>query len=133
MVAELEPRVILPSAEKQKALGIAEETMLIPVGARRAITACPTATGDWAITEYDTSSGDLVPLWQEKGALDEGLVIAVVLGAAVGSLQEQLELSGAEAITGEQREQLTFQHAVLKARHTQLVEQGLDSFEFETA
>ncbi len=133
MVAELEPRVILPSAEKQKALGIAEETMLIPVGPRRAITACATASGEWSITEFDTSSGDLVPLWQEKGELDEGLVIAVVLGAAVGSLQEQLELTGADAVAAEQREQLTFQHAVLKARHTQLVEQGLDSFEFETA
>lgn len=133
MVAELEPRVILPSEEKQKALGIAEETMLIPVGGRRAITACATLTGDWSITEFDTTSGELVPLWQEKGELANDLVIAVVLGAAVGSLQEQLELTGADAVTTEQRETLTFQHAVLKARHTQLVEQGLDSFEFETA
>jgi hypothetical protein len=125
MVAELQPRVILPSADKQLALGIAEETMLVPVGARRAITASPLEKGGWSIQEFDTSTGGLVPIWKEDGDLSDELVIAVVLGAAVGSLQEQVELGG------EDKPALESLHTLLKARHTQLIENGLDSFEFE--
>ena len=126
MVAELQPRVILPDADKQNALGLAEETMLVPVGARRAITASPMGMGEWSIQEFDTSGGALVPMWKEEGELTESLLIAAVLGAAVGSLQEQIE-QGVD-------DRLAFQalHALLKARHTQLIDQGLESFEFET-
>ncbi len=125
MVAELQPRVILPDDEKQKALDIAEETMLVPVGRRRAITASPMGNGGWSVQEFDTSSGGLIPIWREDGELTESLLIAVVLGAAVGSLQEQIELDG------DDRPALELLHALLKARHTQLIEQGLESFEFE--
>jgi hypothetical protein len=125
MVAELQPRVIMPDASKQKALGIADETMLVPVGNRRAITANATPKGGWAIQEFDTSSGELVPIWKEDGELTDELVIAVVLGAAVGSLQEQIELGGDDAVM------LSGVHAILTARHSQLIDQGLESFEFE--
>ena len=124
MVAELQPRVIMPSADKQKALGLAEETMLVPVGSRRALTASPLDKGGWSIQEFDTSAGGLTPIWKEDGELPDDLVIAVVLGAAVGSLQEQIEAGDAT---------LKALHTLLKARHTQLIDQGLDSFEFETA
>ena len=122
MVAELQPRVILPDADKQKELGLAEETMLVPVGARRAITASPMGNAGWSIQEFDTSAGTLIPIWKEDGELTESLVISVVLGAAVGSLQEQIE-AGDTALKAV--------HALLKARHAQLIDQGLDSFEFE--
>ncbi len=124
MVAELQPRVILPDADKQKELNLAEETMLVPVGARRAITASPMGAAGGSVQEFDTSSGALVPIWKEDGELTESLVIAVVLGAAVGSLQEQIEQGDAA---------LTPLHALLKARHTQLIDHGLESFEFESA
>lgn len=127
MVAELQPRVIMPSADKQKALHLAEETMLIPVGSGRAITVSPQSNGNWSITEFDTSSGGLEPIWEESAELSDELVIAVVLGAAVGSLQEQVEVGG------EDRAALESLHFVLKARHTQLIEQGIESFEFEAA
>jgi hypothetical protein len=127
MVAELQPRVIMPAADKQKALGLAEETMLVPVGKGRALTASPLDKGGWSIQEFDTSSGGLVPIWKEDGDLPDDLVIAVVLGAAVGSLQEQVEQGG------DDKAELEALHAVLKARHTQLVEQGIESFEFEAA
>ena len=127
MVSELEPRVIMPSADKQKALGLAEETMLVPVGSRRALTASPLDKGGWSIQEFDTSAGGLTPIWKEDGELPDDLVIAVVLGAAVGSLQEQVELDG------DDKAQLEALHVVLKARHTQLIEQGIESFEFEAA
>ena len=127
MVSELVPRVISPSAEKQKALGLADEAMLVPVGSRRAITASPLTNGGWSIQEFDTSSGGLVPIWKEDGDLADDLVIAVVLGAAVGSLQEQVELNG------DDKAELEALHALLKARHTQLIEQGIESFEFEAA
>lgn len=127
MVAELQPRVIMPDADKQKALHLAEETMLVPVGARRAITASPMGKAGWSIQEFDTSSGALVPIWKEDGELTESLVIAVVLGAAIGSLQEQIERGGDDTAT------LEALHTVLKARHTQLIDQGLESFEFEAA
>ncbi len=126
MVSELQPRVILPDADKQKELNLAEETMLVPVGARRAITASPMGAAGWSVQEFDTSSGALVPIWKEDGELTESLVIAVVLGAAVGSLQEQIEQGGDTA-------SLEALHALLKARHTQLIDHGLESFEFETA
>lgn len=126
MVAELQPRVILPDAEKQSALGLAEETMLVPVGARRAITASPMGKGEWSIQEFDTSGGSLVPIWKEEGELTESLLIAAVLGAAVGSLQEQIELG----VDGQPAFEAL--HALLKARHTQLIDEGLGSFEFET-
>jgi hypothetical protein len=101
--------------------------MLVPVGTGRAITASPMGSAGWSIQEFDTSSGALVPIWKEDGELTESLVIAVVLGAAVGSLQEQIEQGGDDAAA------LSGLHALLKARHTQLIEQGLDSFEFEAA
>lgn len=127
MAAELTPRVIMPSADKQRELGIADETMLVPVGTRRAITASPLEKGGWSIQEFDTSGGGLVPIWKEDGELPDDLVVAVVLGAAVGSLQEQVELNGDDVV------ELTLLHTTLKARHTQLIEFGLDSFEFEAA
>lgn len=125
MVAELAPRVIMPNPEKQRLLGIADETMLVPVGSRRAITVCANTSGGWLIKEFETTTGALVPMWEESGDLTDDLVIAVVLGAAVGSLQEQIELDEPD------KPELEPLHAVLKARHTQLIDQGLESFEFE--
>lgn len=127
MVAELVPRVIMPSAEKQKALHLAEETMLIPVGSGRAITVSPQNNGKWSITEFDTSSGGLAPIWEESAELTDDLVIAVVLGAVVGSLQEQIEADADDMAA------LESLHQLLAARQTQLIEEGLDSFEFEAA
>lgn len=123
LVAELEPRVITPDAEKQQQLGIAEETMLIPVGVGRALTVSPTLEGGWSIKEFDTSQGTLNSVWDETGALTDELAIEVVLSRSIRTLQSQIE-SGAAP-------QFAETLALLEARRKQLIDFGLGSFEFE--
>ena len=132
LMAELDPRVILPSADKQQELGIAEETLLIPVGPRRAITMSAKLDGGWAIQEFDTSSGNLVPVWQEAKDLTDEKAISSALGAAIVSLKAQLASTGAEAPPEDQAAVMTAQLALLQPRHAQLTSKGLGSFEFET-
>jgi hypothetical protein len=67
----------------------------------------------------------------EETVLADDLVVSVVLGAAVGSLEEQLALHGAEAVPQDQREHTGQVLALLRSRHTTLVEAGIESFEFE--
>ena len=131
MVAELSPRVVVLSAEKQAELGLAEEVLLIPVGRRRAITVSAQGNGHWSVKEFDTSAGTLVSLWEESGELRDDLVVSVVLGASVGSLEEQLALSGLDAVAESEREHTEQVLALLRSRHTTLVEKGIESFEFE--
>lgn len=131
MVAELSPRVILPTAEKQAELGIAEETMLIPVAKRRAITLNATLEGGWAVKEFDTSTGSLIPVWEHETERGGDVVIEVVLASAVKSLKSQLAASGADAVDTEERPQLAQVLSVLESRHATLLADGLESFEFE--
>ena len=131
MVSELSPRVILPSEEKQAELGIAEETMLIPVGNRRAITLNATLDGGWSIKEFDTSTGALVPLSTQEVGFGGDLVVAALLAATIKSLQEQLAAAGADAVTAGERGQLTPVYKLLQSRYATLLADGLESFEFE--
>ena len=130
MVAELNPRVIVASEEKQAELGIAEETMLIPVGPRRVITLCATEAGDWSLKEFDTNTGSLVQVREEVGDLGNNLVGAV-LGAVVTSLQWQLALRGADSVTTEARIEIKRNLAELEPRQARLAKEGIGSFEFE--
>ena len=116
LLPELTPRVIEPSAEKQKALGIAESTILLRVGNHRMISVNATEKGEWSIKEFDASSGDLVPIWDETGPVDDSLVAIMVLGAAVGSLQEQLEAEGDKAVHADLRGDLETLLATLRER-----------------
>ena len=131
MVAELSPRVIQLTAEKQAELGISEESFLIPVGLRRALTVSALENGHWLVKEFDTSAGTLAPVWEESGELTYGLVVSVVLGASIGSLEEQLAFTGADAVPQDQRAQMEQVLALLRSRHAMLVEEGIESFEFE--
>jgi hypothetical protein len=131
MVAELSPRVIQLTAEKQAELGVSEESFLIPIGSRRAITVSVMPNGHWMVKEFDTGAGTLIPVWQESGELTYALVVSVVLGAAIGSIEEQLAFTGATAVPLTQRAQMEQILALLRSRHTTLIEQGIESFEFE--
>lgn len=131
MVAELSPRVIQLAADKQAELALSEENFLIPIGQRRAITVSALENGHWLVKEFDTSAGTLIPVWEESGELTYALVVSVVLGACVGSLEEQLAFTGAAAVPAEQRPPMEQVLALLRSRHTTLLEQGLESFEFE--
>jgi hypothetical protein len=131
MVAELSPRVIQPSEEKQAELGIAEETMLVPVGNRRAITLNATLDGGWSIKEFDTSAGTLVPVASEEIAFGGDRIIEAVLAATITSLQAQLAASGTDAVPADERGQLTAVFKLLQSRHATLLADGLESFEFE--
>ena len=130
MVAELNPRVISASEEKQAELGIAEETMLIPVGPRRVITLCATEEGEWSLKEFDTNTGSLVEVREEVGDLG-GNLVGAVLGAAITSLQWQLALRGADSVTTEHRIDIKKHLAELEPRQVRLAKEGLSSFEFE--
>jgi hypothetical protein len=131
MVAELSPRIILPTEDKQAALGIAEETLLIPVAKRRAITLNANLDGGWSVKEFDTSAGTLIPVWEHESELGGELIIEVVLAAAVKSLKEQLAVMGEDAVAVDERPQLTQIYKLLQARHATLLADGLASFEFE--
>ena len=132
LMAELDPRVILPAADKQAELGIAEETLLIPVGPRRAITMSAKEDGGWAIKEFDTSTGNLVPIWEDAKDLNDEKAITSALGAALVSLKAQLAFTGADALPDDQAVVMNAQLSFLEPRHAQLTKRGLDSFEFET-
>ena len=131
MVAELSPRVILPTPEKQEELGIAEETMLIPVAKRRAITLNANLDGGWSVKEFDTSAGTLIPVWARETERSGDIVIEVVLAAAVNSLKQQLAVVGNDAVAVDERPQLKSVLKVLEDRHATLLKDGLASFEFE--
>ena len=131
LMAELDPRVILPAADKQVELGIAEETLLIPVGPRRAITMSAKEDGGWAIKEFDTSTGNLVPVWEETKELNDEKAISSALGAALVSLRSQLAFTGADALPDDQAIVMNAQLGFLEPRHAQLTKRGLGSFEFE--
>jgi hypothetical protein len=131
MVAELSPRVILPTPEKQEELGIAEETMLIPVAKRRAITLNANLDGGWSVKEFDTSAGTLIPVWARETERSGDIVIEVVLAAAVNSLKQQLAVVGNDAVAVDERPQLKAVLKVLEDRHATLLKDGLASFEFE--
>jgi len=131
MVVELSPRVILPTPEKQEELGIAEETMLIPVAKRRAITLNANLDGGWSVKEFDTSAGTLIPVWTRETERGGEIVIEVVLASAVSSLKAQLTATGYEAVADNERPQLAQVLSVLERRHAKLLAEGLESFEFE--
>ena len=116
LVPELSPRIIEPAADKQKALGIADETLLVRVGTNRVITVSATEKGDWTIQEFDSITGDLVPVWSETAAVDDEQIPGMVLAAAVGSLEEQLAWTGETEVHQDMRPVLSTQLAVLRQR-----------------
>ena len=130
MVAELSPRVILPTEDKQAELGIAEETMLIPVAKRRAITLNANLDGGWSVKEFDTSAGTLIPVWEHESEVGGEQIIEVVLAAVVKSCKEQLDAQGADALVGDERKHLEEIFQLLSNRHKTLLTEGLESFEF---
>lgn len=130
MVAELNPRIIRPSAQQQTELGIAEETMFIPVGPQRAISLSAGEDGGWVIKEFDLSSGGLLPVWSDTSTIANGGMISAVIGAAIGSLREQLGLKGARSVPSDLRPIMQAQIVLFEERNAQLVEKGLGSFEF---
>ena len=89
-LAELSPRVIEPSKEKQQALGVAGATMLFRVGSYRVITVFPIEQNSWNIKEFDSESGDLVRLSDETAPVLEAEVPAWVLRATIASIDSQL-------------------------------------------
>ena len=131
MVAELSPRVIMPTPEKQEELGIAEETMLIPVAKRRAITLNANLEGGWSVKEFDTTAGTLIPVWARETERPGDVVIEVVLAAAIKSLGDQLAVVGDDAVAVGERPQLKALLKLLEDRHATLLKDGLASFEFE--
>jgi hypothetical protein len=116
LVPELSPRIIEPAADKQKALGIADETLLVRVGTNRVITLSATEKGEWTIQEFDSITGDLVPVWSETADVDDSVIPTMVLAAAVGSLEEQLGWTGETEVHPDMRPILSNQLAVLRQR-----------------
>ena len=124
LLPELDPRVIEPSAEKQKELGIAEETLLLRIGPHRVISVSATESGAWSIKEFDAKSGDLVPIWEETGELSDSELGPMLLGAAVGSLEEQLAAKGDTAVHKDLRTDITGVLDLLRERQRATAGEG---------
>ena len=107
LLPELDPRVIEPSDDKQKELGIAEETLLLRVGAHRVMSVSATESGGWSIQEFTAKSGDLVPMWEETGDFPDDVLGPVLVGFAVRSLEQQLAATGDDAVHVDLREDVT--------------------------
>ena len=118
LVPELTPRIIEPAADKQRALGIADETLLVRVGTNRVITVSATESGAWSIQEFDSITGDLVPVWSETADVPDEQIPSMVLAAAVGSLEEQLAWTGETEVHEDVRPVLTKQLGLLRQRLT---------------
>lgn len=116
LVLELSPRIIEPAADKQRELGIAEQTLLVRVGTHRMIALSPTESGQWTIQELDSQTGDLVLLWGETGDLEDDQLGPIVLSAAIGSIEEQLALDGEIQVHEDVRPVLTNQLTILRQR-----------------
>ena len=122
LVPELSPRIIEPSAEVQRSLGIADETLMLRVGTHRVITLSAAENGDWSIHEFDAVTGDLVPVWGETGPLDDDQLGPIILGSAIGSLTEQLSYTGDNEVHEDIRPGLEAQLEVLKVRSEALAD-----------
>lgn len=118
LVPELSPRIIEPAADKQRELGIADETLLVRVGTNRVITVSATEKGDWTIQEFDSITGDLVPVWSETAEVPDEMIPGMVLAAAIGSLEEQLAWTGDIEVHEDMRPVLSKQLTVLRQRLT---------------
>lgn len=119
LIPELEPRVIDPTPEKQRELGLAENALLARVGTYRSVTLSPTEEGAWSIKEFDSRSGSLVEVYEEVGSVPDELVGSLVLAAAIGSIEEQLSWTGDDAVHEEIRPVLTRLNTVLRQRHAE--------------
>lgn len=89
-IAELQPRIIEPSKEKQKALAIADATLLYQVGAFRALAVFPLDREKWHIKEFDSETGELALLRESTSAVPAAEVPVWVLRATVATISDQL-------------------------------------------
>ena len=90
LLAELDPHIIDPSKEKQKALGIAEATMLLRIGIYRVISVYAVDRDTWNLKEFDSESGALVQLSDETARIADSAVPLWVLKSTVASIEDQL-------------------------------------------
>ena len=90
VITELHPRVIEPSKKKQKALGIADATLLYQVGAYRAVAVFPVDRDNWRLKEFDSESGELSLLNETTSSVSAADVPVWVLRATVAIIKDQL-------------------------------------------
>lgn len=89
-IVELSPRVVELSKDKYRALGIAETTLLVQVGAYRALAIYPADRNGWTAKEFDSESGALSLLREVTAPVSEAQLPAWVLRAAIESIETQL-------------------------------------------
>ena len=77
-----------------------------------------TEKGEWTIQEFDSITGDLVPVWSETADVPDEQIPSMVLAAAVGSLEEQLAWTGETEVHEDVRPVLTKQLGLLRQRLT---------------
>ena len=103
-IIELSPRVVDLSKDKARALGIAETTVLVQVGAYRAIAIYPLSTGTWVAKEFDSESGALSLLREVSAPVAEPELPVWVLRAAISSIDDQLAAYAATGYPNEAHE-----------------------------
>jgi len=89
-IIELSPRIVELSKDKHRELGIAQTTLLVQVGAYRALAVFPEEKGGWTAKEFDSESGSLSLLHEVTASVDEAELPVWVLRAAIASIETQL-------------------------------------------
>ena len=89
-IIELSPRIVELSKDKHRALGIAQTTLLVQIGAYRALAVFPADKGGWTAKEFDSEAGSLTLLREVTASVDEAGLPAWVLRAAIESIDAQL-------------------------------------------
>ncbi|MGV8884672.1 MAG: hypothetical protein ACOH1T_03665 [Microbacteriaceae bacterium] len=91
LIAELSPTIIEPSKEKQKALGVADFTMLFRIGVTRIITLYPIELNHWNLKHFRSDAGELSVLREEDLFMADAGIPARALVEGIAAIDEQLE------------------------------------------
>lgn len=89
-IIELSPRIVELSKDKARALGIAETTMLVQIGAYRALAVYPAERSGWTAKEFDSETGALALLREVTASMSDAELPAWVLRASIESIEAQL-------------------------------------------
>ena len=89
-IIELTPRIIEPSKEVQKNLNIPEVAMLFQIGNYRAVAVYPAERDFWAVKEFDSSTGTLVPLRETGVTVPPQNAAKWLILTAMDSMDDQL-------------------------------------------
>ncbi|MGV8969431.1 MAG: hypothetical protein ACOH1J_03175 [Microbacteriaceae bacterium] len=121
VILELTPRIIEPSKEIQKTLNLPEVAMLFQIGSYRAVAVYPAERDFWAVKEFNSSSGSLVPLRETGVTVAPNNAAKWLILTAMDSMDDQLARYQTEGVPDPEHEK----SRLTIARHRAVLEQRL--------